>query len=280
MAGEVYFDFTLDFGNVSIPRRLRITQYGDLLPVLRAKLYNMGGVYSIPAGASVRVRWKKPSGTVVYNPVTVFSDNIITYPVDAQCLAVPGICSACFEIALDGKTLESPIFAVEVAKNPMQKEDIKDTPQLDALEQVVADAAEQAQAGFDDAVERAKAEASDIAADAAANASAAADRAEEAAKRAESFAPEGGMVISVNGKGGAVTLNAQDVGALPAPESPVVGQLLRIKSVQGGTITLETVPESGGFVEIDTNIPAEERADRTLYWLNLADLSTAEGGTQ
>ena len=47
------------------------------------------------------------------------------------------------------------------------------------------------------------------------DAEASAKRAEAAALRAESYAPTGGQVLSVNSKGGAVQLNAQDVGAVP-----------------------------------------------------------------
>ena len=45
------------------------------------------------------------------------------------------------------------------------------------------------------------------------DADACAKRAEDAALRAESYAPKDGTVLSVNGKGGAVRLNAADVGA-------------------------------------------------------------------
>lgn len=70
----------------------------------------------------------------------------------------------------------------------------------------------------------------------------AADRAEAAAARAEGIAPEGGSVMSVNGKGGAVVLSAGDVGAVPQPESPAAGQLLRVKAVaEDGTMTVECV---------------------------------------
>ena len=118
------------------------------------------------------------------------------------------------------------------------------------------------------------------------------ERAEAAADRAESYAPEGGAVISVNGKGGAVWLDAADVGAAPAPENPAVGQYLRVKEVkEDGTLVLETaevsggggggpVTVTGGFVEIEENIPASERTENTCYWLNLSDpVQTAAGST-
>lgn len=80
----------------------------------------------------------------------------------------------------------------------------------------------------------------------AAAASASADRAEEAARRAESVAPGEGSVISVNGMGGQVQLDAEDVGALPLPAHPAAGCLLRVQAVDSdtGAVTTETVPES------------------------------------
>ena len=60
------------------------------------------------------------------------------------------------------------------------------------------------------------------------DAEASAKRAEAAALRAESYAPTGGQVLSVNSKGGAVQLNAQDVGAVPSPAQPLPGEVVRI----------------------------------------------------
>lgn len=115
-----------------------------------------------------------------------------------------------------------------------------------------------------------------------------ASKAEAAAERAEAAAPEDGAVISVNGKGGIVTLDAHDVGATPAPENPVVGQVLYVKSIgeKGVSIGTTDAPtgggdgggsgtaKAGGFIEIDTNISAEERIEGAMYWLNLANLSS------
>lgn len=284
MAGEAYFDFTLDFGNISIPRRLRITQYGDQLPVFRAKLYNMGTAYSIPEGSTVNVRWKKPSGTAVYNPITAFDGNTITYALDGQCTAVEGISSACFEITSGGKTIQTPVFSVEVVKNPVQQDDIEDSPEFDALDKalqetidtakaetdkIVQAAGEQAQAGFDDAVQRAKTEADRIAADAteqarqyaesagtsATQSADSATRAEEAAKRAEAAAPVEGFVTSVNGMGGIVTLTAEKVpfdnAGTPFVSTTVqdaIEELLSIGGGGGAAISTITVTAPAGAV--------------------------------
>lgn len=73
-----------------------------------------------------------------------------------------------------------------------------------------------------------------------------AKRAEEAAERAELTAPEDGAVKSVNGKGGAVTLTAADVGALEAGSADYVerielnGQVITLTMGDGSTRTLQT----------------------------------------
>lgn len=70
-----------------------------------------------------------------------------------------------------------------------------------------------------------------------------AEQAEAAADRAASYAPTEGAVLSVNGKSGAVRLNALDVWALPRPVSPKVGQLVRVVKVDAstGALTVDTI---------------------------------------
>ena len=114
------------------------------------------------------------------------------------------------------------------------------------------------------------------------DAEACAKRAEAAALRAESYAPTGGQVLSVNSKGGAVQLNAQDVGAVPSPAQPLPGEVVRILSVDAATgaaqtdttplpdlrpyVRSETVPtaETPGAVRADGQYGVAVRADATL----------------
>ena len=67
--------------------------------------------------------------------------------------------------------------------------------------------------------------------------------AKAAADRAAAYAPSEGAVLSVNGKGGTVRLNALDVWALPRPVSPKVGQLVRVVKVDAstGALTADTI---------------------------------------
>ena len=72
---------------------------------------------------------------------------------------------------------------------------------------------------------------------------ASANAAAEAAKRAASYAPGEGAVLSVNGRSGAVRLNALDVWATPRPVLPQAGQLVRVVKVDAatGALTTDTV---------------------------------------
>ena len=70
-----------------------------------------------------------------------------------------------------------------------------------------------------------------------------AEQAKAAADRAAAYAHSEGAVLSVNGKGGTVRLNALDVWALPRPVSPKAGQLVRVVKVDAstGALTADTI---------------------------------------
>lgn len=79
-------------------------------------------------------------------------------------------------------------------------------------------------------------------------------RAEAAAHRAELAAPETGKVVSVNGKGGAVHLTAEDVGAMPASGAAVV-QSIRLKG-RTLTVTMADGSEKSFTTQDTTSLPA------------------------
>lgn len=109
----------------------------------------------------------------------------------------------------------------------------EEEPSPSVYEQFIAQVSGQADAAVQAAQNSAASEAS---------AATSASRAESAALRAESFAPEDGTLLSVNGKGGAVVLDAQDVGALPAPVAPQAGAILRVLSIRSdGSLVVDTV---------------------------------------
>lgn len=89
----------------------------------------------------------------------------------------------------------------------------------------------------------AAAEAAKRAASGEANAKQSASKAASSAQQTAAYAPSEGAVLSVNGKGGTVRLNALDVWALPRPVSPKAGQLVRVVNVDAstGALTADTI---------------------------------------
>lgn len=72
-------------------------------------------------------------------------------------------------------------------------------------------------------------------------------------------------MLSVNGHGGTVVLTCQDLGALPCPDRPQVGALLRISAVDtgSGSIQLDTVSPSPAL-RTDPTYGLDTRPDGTL----------------
>lgn len=276
MQGEVFFDISLDFVNPQIPRRIRVTQYSKILPTIRASIFAGGQAYTIPDGATVNIRWKKPSGTVVYDPVTSFSGNAIQYQIDAQAMAAAGICNACFEIVSGEKAINTPTFSLEVAENPVQDGDIEDSDQFGALEEAlqetidtateqvgqiaagatseiasavtnakneldtaVDEATAQAQDGFNEAVQMAKDQAGTIAADATAQAKQYAENAAQSATESESSATR-----------------AEEAANRAEAAAPVEGYVVSINGLAGVVkLDAENVPfDPTGTPFISTNV--------------------------
>ena len=136
-------------------------------------------------------------------------------------------------------------FAERQYSDTLSRTELSD--QMAALQQAAA----YKQAGFDDAnkAEAARMEAATAASEAGAAQSAAkgsASRAEMAAARAELTAPSDGAVRSVNGKGGVVTLTAEDLGAVGANSAGYVKSIsltdrtLTLTFGDGSTKTMQT----------------------------------------
>ena len=118
--------------------------------------------------------------------------------------------------------------------------------------------AQKAKAAAADSAQQAKGEAE--------SAQTAAQQADKAAARAEGYAPKDGTVLSVNGKGGAVRLNAADVGAMDADRGDLVQQVV----LEGRTLTV---------VFTDGTQQAYTTQDTTELTAMTGVLRTANGGT-
>ena len=186
----------------------------------------------------------------------------------------------CYEtFATDGDTEITPsqyeAFVAQVlgaANTASQK--AKDAQSAADRAEGAAGEAQKAKAAAADSAQQAKGEAE--------SAQTAAQQADKAAARAEGYAPKDGTVLSVNSKGGAVHLDAQDVAAVPLPAQPLPGEVVRILSVDTATgavqtdttplpdlrpyVRSETVPTAAtpGAVRADGQYGVAVRADATL----------------
>ena len=241
---------------------------------IEVHLYNGGQPYEPPSGTTCMIGWwRNDTEFGSYNSVMTedgstrqawsIDGNVVTIELNwqiAQKAGKVGVNVAL--IGTDGSRISTWEMLCDVQRGPVAEADDPTKPSESAT-----DAANRAEA--------AAAEAQDSAADLAD----AVKRAEEAAQRAESLAPTEGLVNSVNGKGGVVTLDAYDVGALPSPATTAgveAGMFLTVKEVTAeGKIITEAVepPNDAGFVEITENIPAEQRKAGVLYGLVVMDLS-------
>ena len=241
---------------------------------IEVHLYNGGQPYEPPSGTTCMIGWwRNDTEFGSYNSVMTedgstrqawsIDGNVVTIELNwqiAQKAGKVGVNVAL--IGTDGSRISTWEMLCDVQRGPVAEADDPTLPSESATEAA-------------DRAEAAAAEAQDSAADLAD----AVKRAEAAAQRAESLAPTEGLVNSVNGKGGVVTLDAYDVGALPSPATTAgvqAGMLLAVKEVTSdGKIITEAVepPNDAGFVEITENIPAEQRKAGVLYGLVVMDLS-------
>lgn len=173
----------------------------------------------------------------------------------------------CYEtFATDGDTEITPsqyeAFVAQVlgaANTASQK--AKDAQSAADRAEGAAGEAQKAKAAAADSVQQAKGEAE--------SAQTAAQQADKAAARAEGYAPKDGTVLSVNSKGGAVHLDAQDVAAVPLPAQPLPGEVVRILSVDTATGAVQTdttpLPDLRPYVRSETvptaAVPGAVRAD-------------------
>ena len=241
---------------------------------IEVHLYNGGQPYEPPSGTTCMIGWwRNDTEFGSYNSVMTedsstrqawsIDGNVVTIELNwqiAQKAGKVGVNVAL--IGTDGSRISTWEMLCDVQRGPVAEADDPTLPSESAT-----DAANRAEA--------AAAEAQDSAADL----EDAVKRAEAAAQRAEALVPTEGLVNSVNGKGGVVVLDAYDVGALPSPATTAgveAGMFLTVKEVTAeGKIITEAVepPNDAGFVEINENIPAEQRKAGVLYGLVVMDLS-------
>lgn len=118
---------------------VHLVQYDDTLPIVAVALTANGHAYTVPSGAAVNVRMKKPDGTYVYNPALGVSENAQTayIAVTLQMAAVSGKASPIIEIVVDGNVAATGTFTMIIDENPVPESAIESTDEFLTIQQIL-----------------------------------------------------------------------------------------------------------------------------------------------
>lgn len=118
----------------AIPQRVHVTQYDESLPVIACTLYKDGQLYTIPDGASVRLRMNK-NGLPVYHEAIGIDDarHVVYLEITAQMTVLYGEFAMVLEVETsDGKTAGTSYLRLIVRQNPVQNPDLDNIPDYTA----------------------------------------------------------------------------------------------------------------------------------------------------
>lgn len=118
----------------AIPQRVYVTQYDESLPVIACTLYKDGQLYTIPDGASVRMRMNK-NGLPVYHEAMGIDDarHVVYLEITAQMTVLYGEFAMVIEVETsDGKTAGTSYLRLIVRQNPVQNPELDNIPDYTA----------------------------------------------------------------------------------------------------------------------------------------------------
>ena len=118
----------------AMPQRVHVTQYDESLPVIACTLYKDGQLYTIPDGASVRLRMNK-NGLPVYHEAIGIDDarHVVYLEITAQMTVLYGEFAMVLEVETsDGKTAGTSYLRLIVRQNPVQNPDLDNIPDYTA----------------------------------------------------------------------------------------------------------------------------------------------------
>lgn len=118
----------------AIPQRVHVTQYDESLPVIACTLYKDGQLYTIPDGASARLRMNK-NGLPVYHEAMEIDDarHIVYFEITAQMTVLYGEFAMVIEVETsDGKTAGTSYLRLIVRQNPVQNPELDNIPDYTA----------------------------------------------------------------------------------------------------------------------------------------------------
>lgn len=126
---------------------VHLVQYDTTMPFVAVALTSNGRPYTVPSGAAVNVRLKKPDGHYVYDPAYgVSSDGQTVYiAITVQMTAVAGKISPIVEVVLDGAVAGTGFFVLDIDPNPIPEDAIESTDEYQTIQQLAAQVTQAAQ---------------------------------------------------------------------------------------------------------------------------------------
>ena len=144
---SVIKETTAFFNRSKIPPPVRLTQY-DNLPYIAVHLVEGDEDYTVPVGAAVNIRMKKPDGTIVYNPAFGLSADRHTAYIETttQMTVCPGHVSPILEVVVNSEQAGTAYLHFEIERNPVQEDDIESTDEGKTVQQLAQEAQDAADA--------------------------------------------------------------------------------------------------------------------------------------
>ena len=126
---------------------VHLVQYDTTMPFVAVALTSNGQPYTVPSGAAVNVRLKKPDGHYVYDPAYgVSSDGQTVYiAITVQMTVVAGKISPIVEVVLDGAVAGTGFFVLDIDPNPIPEDAIESTDEYQTIQQLAAQVTQAAQ---------------------------------------------------------------------------------------------------------------------------------------
>lgn len=125
-----------------VPRPIRLVQYDDTLPILAVHLCDGDSLYTLPSDfLEANLRYKKPDGTVVYNPCLGEDADrqVLYFYITQQMTAADGKASATVEMVSYNTADDDYIYVYSspivflIDRNPVQEDDIESSPEFETL---------------------------------------------------------------------------------------------------------------------------------------------------
>lgn len=183
------YDIILNMEKAGIKPRIKVSQYDKTLPQIRATLYSNNQAFNIPSGSTVYISGTKKDNTGFKYECT-YSDNVITADITEQMTAFSGDVEIEFTIESSGSRKGTENFILEVEKAALEDDVVISETDIPAIQRL-SQPASTTQLGV------VKVDGTSVTID--------------ADGTLHSSGGGGGAVQSVNGKTGAVVLDADDI---------------------------------------------------------------------